>query len=111
MRYSAIFLLPLFLLMLLPGCGNDEEFMIKCDIRGLGNKGVEMFYVNRTLQRAAFHPSDDKVNLRGASEEPTVEVFTIDGEWLFSCVARNGEELGGVDGSRQTRHSQDQGQR
>lgn len=95
MRYSSIFLLlPLFLLALLPGCGNDEEFMIKCEIKGLGNKGVEMFYVDRDLRRASFHPVDDKVTLRGVSQEPTlVEVFTVDGEWLFGCVARNGDEL------------------
>ncbi len=51
MRYSYIFprlfvqlmLLPLVLLGLLTGCGNDEEFLIKCDIKGLGNKGSRSF--------------------------------------------------------------------
>lgn len=102
MRYSYIFprlfvqlmLLPLVLLGLLTGCGNDEEFLIKCDIKGLGNKGVEIFYADRGLHRASFHPADDKVTLRGSSQEPVfVDVFTVDGEWLFGCVARNGDDL------------------
>ena len=67
MRYSYIFprlfvqlmLLPLVLLGLLTGCGNDEEFLIKCDIKGLGNKGVEIFYADRGLHRASFHPADE----------------------------------------------------
>ena len=102
MRYSYIFprlfvqliLLPLVLLGLLTGCGNDEEFLIKCDIKGLGNKGVEIFYADRGLHRASFHPADDKVTLRGSSQEPVfVDVFTVDGEWLFGCVVRNGDDL------------------
>lgn len=95
MRYYSIFLaVSLILLVVLTGCGNSEEFLIKCEIKGLGNKGVEMFYVDRDLRRASFHPVDDKVTLRGVSQEPTlVEVFTVDGDPLFSCVAANGDEL------------------
>ena len=95
MRYYSIFLaVSLILLAVLTGCGNSEEFLIKCEIKGLGNKGVEMFYVDRDLRRVSFHPVDDKVTLRGVSQEPTlVEVFTVDGDPLFSCVAANGDEL------------------
>lgn len=84
----------MLLMILLSGCGNHDEFLIKCEISGLGDKGVEMFYIDHDLRRASFHPVNDKVTLRGSSSDPTlVEVFTIDGQWLFSCVARNGEEL------------------
>ncbi len=78
----------------LSSCGNDEEFVIRCDIKGLGSKGVEMCYVNRDLKKALFHPVDGKVVLRGVSPQPTlVEVFTFDGELLFACVASNGDDL------------------
>lgn len=81
-------------LALLTACGNDEEFVINCEIRGLGSKGVEMYYTMRGVQRASFHPVDGKVVLRGVSAEPTmVDVFTLDNEPLFSCVVRNGDEL------------------
>lgn len=89
-----IYTLMLMLLVVLTSCGNDEEFVINCEIRGLGSKGVEMYYTTRGVQRASFHPVDGKVALRGVSAEPTlVEVFTLDNELLFTCVARNGDEL------------------
>lgn len=87
-------ILILLLLAMLTGCGNDEEFVIDCDIRGLGPEGVEMFYINRGVQRSTFHPVDGKVTLRGSSASPTlVDVFTAAGEPLFTCVAANGDEL------------------
>ena len=87
-------LLMLMLLAVLTGCGNDEEFVIDCDIKGLGPEGVEMFYINRGVQRSTFHPVDGKVTLRGSSAEPTlVGVFTSEGEPLFSCIASNGDGL------------------
>lgn len=93
MRHISEIILLLFVL-LLSACGNDEEFVINCEIRGLGSKGVEMYYTTRGVQRASFHPVDGKVSLRGVSAEPTlVEVFTLDNELLFTCVARNGDEL------------------
>ncbi|MCM1356084.1 MAG: hypothetical protein NC212_06740 [Staphylococcus sp.] len=92
MRYIHLYLLILF--VALTGCGNDEEFTIKCEISGLDSRGVEMYYTTRGVQRASFHPVDGKVTLRGASPDITlVEVFTIDNEPLFTCVARNGDEL------------------
>ena len=75
-------------------CGNDEEFVINCEIKGLGEKGVEMIYFNRGLRKAAFHPVDDKVSLHGSAPDLTVvEVYTLDNKLLFSCVAQNGDEL------------------
>ncbi len=75
-------------------CGNDDEFVINCEIKGIGNKGVEMIYFNRGLRKAAFHPVDDKVSLRGSAPDLTVvEVFSLDNKLLFSCVAQNGDEL------------------
>ena len=75
-------------------CGNDEEFVINCEIKGIGERGVEMIYFNRGLRKAAFHPVDDKVSLRGSSPDMTVvEVFTLDNQLLFTCVAQNGDEL------------------
>ena len=86
--------LMIMLLVLLTGCGNDEEFVIDCNIRGLGSEGVEMTYINRGVQRAVFHPVDGKVTLRGSSAEPVlVEVSTSDGRPLFTCIAANGDEL------------------
>lgn len=87
-------ILMLMLLAVLTACGNDEEFVINCEIRGLGSTGVDMYYTTRSMQHASFHPVDGKVSLTGVSAEPTlVEVFTVDGEPLFACVARNGDEL------------------
>lgn len=87
-------ILMLMLLAVLTGCGNDEEFVIDCDIKGLGPEGVDMFYISRGVQRSTFHPVDGKVTLRGSSAEPTlVGVFTSDGQPLFACIAANGDEL------------------
>lgn len=92
MRY--IHILIIMLLVLMTSCGNDEEFVINCEIRGLGSEGVEMYYTTRSMQHSGFHPVDGKVSLRGVASEPTlVEVFTTAGEPLFMCVAQNGDEL------------------
>ncbi len=92
MRYLQILMLSL--LVALTGCGNDEEFVIECDIRGLGSTSVEMYYSTRGINRATFHPVDGKVVLRGVSADPTlVEVTTIDNRPLFMCVAANGDRL------------------
>ena len=91
MRYLHILIL---CLVLLTGCGNDEEFVINCEIRGLGSTGVEMYYTTRSLQHSAFHPVDGKVTLRGVAADPTlVEVFTMDNEPLFACVVSNGDHI------------------
>lgn len=82
------------LLVVFASCGNNEEFLINCKIRGLGSKGVEMTYTTRGVQRVGFHPVDGKVTLRGASDKPVlVEVSTIDNRLLFTCVAQNGDNL------------------
>lgn len=92
MRYLHVILMSL--LVVLTGCGNDEEFVINCEIRGLGSTGVEMYYTSRGIQHSSFHPVDGKVALHGVSSEPTlVEVYTMDNQPLFSCVARNGDEI------------------
>ena len=90
-----IYLLVIMLLgVVMTGCGNDDEFVINCRIKDLGDKGVEMVYFNRGLQRVYFHPDDGKVTLRGSSPDLTpVEVFTLDNRLLFTCVAKNGDEL------------------
>lgn len=82
------------ILVVFASCGNNEEFLINCKIRGLGSKGVEMTYTTRGVQRVGFHPVDGKVTLRGASDKPVlVEVSTIDNRLLFTCVAQNGDNL------------------
>lgn len=82
------------LLVVFASCGNNEEFLINCKIRGLGSKGVEMTYTTRSVQRVGFHPVDGKVALRGVSDKPVlVEVSTIDNRLLFTCVAQNGDNL------------------
>lgn len=82
------------LLVVFASCGNNEEFLINCKIRGLGSKGVEMTYTTRGVQRVGFHPVDGKVTLRGVSDKPVlVEVSTIDNRLLFTCVAQNGDNL------------------
>lgn len=81
--------------MVMTSCKNDEEFVINCDIKGLGNHGLEMVYFTRGgITKQSFHPVDGKVELKASSAQPTmVEVFTLDGELLFSCVATNGDEI------------------
>lgn len=82
------------ILVVFASCGNNEEFLINCKIRGLGSKGVEMTYTTRGVQRVGFHPVDGKVTLRGVSDKPVlVEVSTIDNRLLFTCVAQNGDNL------------------
>lgn len=91
MRYLHVIIL---CLVMLTGCGNDEEFVINCEIRGLGSTAVDMYYPTRSLQHSVFHPVDGKVTLRGVAADPTLaEVLTADGEPLFACVVRNGDHL------------------
>jgi len=84
------------LLFVAGGCGEREEFVIKCDIAGLGTDGVDMYYTmpGGGVRKASFHPVDGKVELRGQSPQAAVvEVFTLDGGRLFTCLASNGDEL------------------
>lgn len=82
------------ILVVFASCGNNEEFLINCKIRGLGSKGVEMTYTTRGVQRVGFHPVDGKMTLRGVSDKPVlIEVSTIDNRLLFTCVAQNGDNL------------------
>lgn len=85
----------LCVLFLTVACGSEEEFVIRCDIEGLGTRGLEMVYVTRSgISRLSFHPVDGKVDMRASSVQPTlVEVYTIDGSLLFTCVACNGDHL------------------
>lgn len=95
MRKILAIISSLILLTTVYACGGEEGFIIKCEIEGLGTHGLEMVYATRDgLSKASFHPVDGKVELKGQSVQPTlVEVFTIDGELLFSCVAQNGDEM------------------
>lgn len=87
-------LVSLLFVVLMSACGNDDEFVINCKIKDLGDKGVEMIYFNRGLQRASFHPDDGEVTLRGSAPDLTpVEVYTLDNRLLFTCVVKNGDEL------------------
>lgn len=94
MRYIFA-ILSLVLLMGVTACGDDEGFVIKCEVEGLDTRGLEMVYMTRGgVSRQSFHPVDGKVELRGVSAQPTlVEVFTLDGNLLFSCVAADGDRM------------------
>lgn len=83
------------MLLAVMACDNDEGFVIKCEIAGLDTRGLEMVYMTRGgMSRASFHPVDGKVELKGSSAQPTlVEVFTLDGSLLFSCVASDGDRM------------------
>ncbi len=84
----------LLLLFLLPSCGGSDTCDIKCDIKGLGNKGIEVIYADRGVNRVSFHPVDGKVEMKLDLPRPAlVEVFTIDNEPLFTLIGRNGEEF------------------
>lgn len=88
-------ILSLMFLLAVSACGDEEGFVIKCEIEGLDTKGLEMVYMTRGgVSRQSFHPVDGKVELRGMSAQPTlVEVFTLDGNLLFSCVASDGDRM------------------
>lgn len=93
MRYFSI-IVP-FLLLTATSCGRSDEFVINAEVEGLGEKGVEMIWTApQGLRKASFHPTGGKMELHGSSDEPTlVDVFTIDGDRLFSCIAADGDEL------------------
>lgn len=93
MRYLEV--LFIMLLCLLSSCGGKDDFVIKCDIEGLGDHGVEIFYINSDgVQRSSFHPEGGKLTLRGSSKTPVlVEVFTSGGRQLFNVVAADGDKL------------------
>lgn len=80
--------------IVMTACGNDEVFTVKCEIKNLGDRGVEMVYYNRGFKTVTGHPEDGKVTLKGNSPDPTlIEIFTLDHELLFSAVVQNGETL------------------
>lgn len=75
-------------------CGSDDEFVIECEIEGLGTGQVEMVYYDGAVSKVTAHGVDDKVTLRGRSAEPAiVTAFTIDRRELFTVVSRNGDEI------------------
>lgn len=88
-------ILSFVILLAAASCGDEEGFIIKCEIEGLDTHGLEMVYMTRGgVSRASFHPVDGKVELKGSSTQPTlVEVFMLDGTRLFSCVASDGDRM------------------
>lgn len=84
----------LLLLLFLSSCGGSDTCDISCEVKGLGNKGIEVIYADRGVKRLSFHPVDGKVDMKLDLPRPTlIEVFTIDNEPLFTLIGRNGEEL------------------
>lgn len=80
--------------LMMAACGNDEEFVVKARVEGLGDKGVEMIYYNNGLRRVTFHPVKGELTLTGTSAVPVpVEVVTVDGDPLFTVIASNGDEI------------------
>lgn len=94
-KLFAIFTFLLPLLVSVQSCDSREGFVISCEIEGLDMRGLEMVYMTRAgISHQSFHPVDGKVNLTGESAQPTlVEVFTLDGEPLFDCVAADGDRM------------------
>lgn len=95
MRQLLVTLTCTLLLLSIWGCGGDKGFVIECNIEGLDNRGVVMTYITRGgLASQDFHPEGGKVKLKGQSAIPTlVEVSTLDGPVLFTCVAADGDRL------------------
>ncbi|MDE6377248.1 MAG: hypothetical protein K2K72_00715, partial [Duncaniella sp.] len=75
-------------------CGGNDGFTITCDIRGLGEHGLEMVYAtDRGMNLTSHHPQEGKVELQGNSADPTpVDLFTIDGTPIASLVMKNGDK-------------------
>ncbi len=94
-KLFAILTLLAALLVTVQSCDSREGFQINCEIEGLDMRGVEMVYLTRAgVSRQTFHPVEGKVNLTGTSPQPTlVEVFSLDGEPLFTCVAQDGDRM------------------
>lgn len=95
MKKSSLLLLLLSLIALLTACGNSDEFVIECQIHGLGERGVELVYIdNGTVVHKMFHPVDGKIKLRGSSADYTLAaVCPLDYGPLLECVVRNGDRL------------------
>lgn len=58
--------------MLLSACGGNDDFVIDCEIEGLGNRGLELMYVDRDVKRMPFHPVDGKVRMNIPLTKPTI---------------------------------------
>lgn len=87
----------LFLLLIVAmcGCSGSDTYSIRCEIEGLGTEGVEVYSITpRGLVKSDFHPVDGKLTITGSAADPTlVEVFTVGGRFLFSCLASNGDKI------------------
>lgn len=83
------------ILLLLYGCGGSHSYEIKCEIEGLNTQGVEVFSVtSRGLVKSDFHPVNGHLTIRGSSPDPIMlEVFTVAGRYLFSCIVADGDKL------------------
>ena len=93
MKFKQI-ILYIVLLLATTACGGGDEFTIDCKIEGLGTRGIEVIYYDGAVSRLSYHPVDGKFRIIGQSEDPVmVDVFTIDQELLFTCVAQNGDHL------------------
>ncbi|MCI9285213.1 MAG: hypothetical protein HFJ91_05375 [Muribaculaceae bacterium] len=80
--------------MLLSACGGNDDFVIDCEIEGLGNRGLELMYVDRDVKRMPFHPVDGKVRMNIPLTKPTIlEIYTLDNRLLFTCLGRKSEHI------------------
>lgn len=85
----------ILLAALLSACGNRDKFIIECQIEGIGDRGVELIYVdNGTVVRKMFYPREGKVKLVGASVDYTIAaVCPLDYGPMLECVVKNGDKL------------------
>lgn len=80
--------------LILMGCGNKNEFTIKCEIDGLGTGEVSMTYYNGAVSTFTAHGKDGKVTLRGHSPEPALVKVSAPGHGeLFSVIAADGDKI------------------
>ena len=77
----------LCVLFLTVACGSEEEFVIRCDIKGLGTRGLEMVYVTRSgISRLSFHPVDGKVDIGTVIILSKFEISVDVGQNVFAHV-------------------------
>ena len=79
--------------MCVVSCGDDTEFRVRGEVKGLGTRMISMMYVaDGSIQMASAAAIDGKFDLRGDSKEYTVvEFFTGSNQLVGRLLAKNGD--------------------
>lgn len=95
MRRAAFHLLCAFLTLLASSCGENDRFVIKAEVDGLGSQIVRVTYVGpEGMEASEAEARDGKFEFEGRSDMLTpVNITASNGRTIADLIAVNGDEI------------------